>query len=151
MIVYFFSDKNATHCGVKLVNNDYKQDVLKATRGAHRGVISKLEKQANESLAQAQEGSAKIHLHVICFSLENKLKTSSEIYDQINSLFQVEIPIIMSRLPCDAQFHIAPRNMKEVWKINKLLSIIKSENNSQELSAGTRSSGSESLKPPSSN
>lgn len=63
----------------------------------------------------------------------------------------MEIPIIMSRLPCDAQFHIAPRNMKEVWKINKLLSIIKSENNSQELSAGTRSSGSESLKPPSSN
>ena len=67
-----------------------KLERLKATRGAHRGVVSKLEKEANDLLLREEDSSTKIRLDVIYCLLENKLKTLSYIDNEIISLCEVE-------------------------------------------------------------
>lgn len=66
-----------------------KLERLKATRAAHRGVVSKLEKKTHQLLPQ-DNASKRNRLDVISSLLENKLKTLKELDDEINSLCPLE-------------------------------------------------------------
>lgn len=73
-----------------LVKSMSKLERLKATRAAHRGVVSKLEKKTHQLLPQEDNASKRNRLDVISSLLENKLKTLKELDDEINSLCPLE-------------------------------------------------------------
>lgn len=67
-----------------------KIERLKATRAAHRGVVSKLKKETHELLSREDTAENRNRLDVITCLLENKLKTLNEIDDQIIQLCPLE-------------------------------------------------------------
>ena len=67
-----------------------KLERLKATRAAHRGVVSKLEKETHHLLQQEDNASKRNRLDVISSLLENKLKTLNGLDDEVNSLCPLE-------------------------------------------------------------
>ena len=67
-----------------------KLERLKATRAAHRGVVSKLEKETHQLLPQDDSTSKRNRLDVISSLLENKLKTLDGLDNEINSLCPLE-------------------------------------------------------------
>ena len=67
-----------------------KLERLKATRAAHRGVVSKLEKETHQLLQQEDNASKRNRLDLISGLLENKLKTLNGLDDEVHSLCPLE-------------------------------------------------------------